>query len=276
MELVNCHTHTVRSGHGEGTVAQLADAASEAGITTLAVTEHLPLPAGIDPTFETSMDPMTVGEYRSEVLAAREAHPEMEVILGGELDWLSWRDDNLESRAAACEGLEFVLGSVHFIDGWAFDDPAHRAPWDDVQLADAAWRRYLDIWCEMAASDLPIDALAHPDLIKKFGVLPSFDLRPWHERMAEAAAASGRMVELNTAGLRKEVREEYPAPALLRAFFEAGVECTIGTDAHSPAEVACGLGRAREALAEAGYAHVVVPTRDHGRRPIPLDQLGVA
>ena len=49
MELVNCHTHTVYSGHGQGSVDQLVGAARQAGITTLAVTEHYPLPPELDP-----------------------------------------------------------------------------------------------------------------------------------------------------------------------------------------------------------------------------------
>ena len=276
MTLINCHTHTVHSGHGEGTIAELADAAAAAGITTLAVTEHLPLPAGIDPGLEFSMAPGFMDSYRAQIEEARRAHPEMEIVTGGELDWLSWRDDNLASRRAACEGIEFVLGSVHFIDGWGFDDPAHRSPWEDPELADAAWRRYLQIWCEMAESDLPIDCLSHPDLVKKFGVQPRFDLTEWNGRMAEAAARSGRMIELNTAGLRKEVGEEYPGPDLLKAFCRAGVDCTIGTDAHSPREVALGLDRAVAALREAGYNRVAVPTRDHDRRYLGLDDLSVS
>ena len=42
MELVNTHCHCVYSGHGTGTIAEYADAAAAAGLTTLAFTEHFP------------------------------------------------------------------------------------------------------------------------------------------------------------------------------------------------------------------------------------------
>ena len=38
MELVNTHCHCVYSGHGTGTIAEYADAAAAAGLTTLAFT----------------------------------------------------------------------------------------------------------------------------------------------------------------------------------------------------------------------------------------------
>ena len=271
MELISSHNHTVRSGHGSGTVLELVDAAAAAGLSTIAVTEHLPLPEGVDPIFECSMAPETVSDYLAEIEEARDRHPELCVITGGELDWLSWRDDDLETRREVATGLEYVLGSVHFIDGWAFDDPAHKEPWYDPEKADAAWMRYLEIWCEMATSDLPIDTLAHPDLVKKFGIYPSFELDGWYEQMVDAAVRSGRMIEVNTAGLFKDVGEEYPAPKLLSMFCAAGVDCTIGSDAHCPADVARGLDRGYRALYEAGYRRLTVPTRDHDRRYIPLE-----
>ena len=49
MELVNTHCHCVYSGHGAGSVAEYADAAAAAGLTTLAFTEHFPLSGAFDP-----------------------------------------------------------------------------------------------------------------------------------------------------------------------------------------------------------------------------------
>ncbi|MFR5829026.1 MAG: PHP domain-containing protein [Adlercreutzia equolifaciens] len=51
MELVNTHCHCVYSGHGIGSIAEYADAAAAAGLTTLAFTEHFPLSeASLTPT----------------------------------------------------------------------------------------------------------------------------------------------------------------------------------------------------------------------------------
>ena len=55
IELVNIHTHTRFCGHGEGEVAEVISQAAKHGITTLALTEHFPLPEQLDPDAYLSM-----------------------------------------------------------------------------------------------------------------------------------------------------------------------------------------------------------------------------
>ena len=116
-------------------------------------------------------------------------------------------------------------------------------------MADVIWRRYVELWCE-AASDArqPFTIMSHPDLAKKFDRYPSFDLGPLYDRMAEAAAAGGRMVEVNTSGAYYACAEMFPAPALLAAFRRAGVPCTVGCDSHDPANVARDIRRAYDLM----------------------------
>ena len=84
--------------------------------------------------------------------------------------------------------------SVHFIDGWAFDDPDQKARWTEPGAPDAIWRRYGELWCEAASNaSLPYDAMSHPDLSEEVRLLP--ELQPgvasttrWPRRRAPAAA----------------------------------------------------------------------------------------
>ena len=109
--------------------------------------------------------------------------------------------------------FRFRLLSVHFIDGWAFDDPDQKARWKEPGAPDAIWRRYGELWCEAASNaSLPYDAMSHPDLAKKFGYYPSFSLESLYDEMAEAARAGGRMVEVNTSGGYYACAEMFPAP----------------------------------------------------------------
>ena len=55
--------------------------------------------------------------------------------------------------------------------------------------------------------------------------------------VSSAVAESGVVIEINTAGLYKDVEEIYPAPLFLQLAFEAGVPLTINSDAHAPEEV---------------------------------------
>ena len=207
--------------------------------------------------------------YLEALEAARAAYPDIEILLGTELDWLG----DCEDRDLSDEDLapfEIVLGLVHFVDAWPFDDPAQRGRWDEPGAADAIWKRYFELWCDAVTSTRPFTVMSHPDLAKKFGHYPSYDVGPLYRQAAEAAASAGRMVEVNTSGSYYACKEMFPAPALLAEFCRAGVPCTVGTDAHTPANVARDIEAGYRLMAQAGYRTVTVPTRDGGRRSITI------
>lgn len=270
MQLVNTHCHSKYCGHGEGDVTEYVAAAREAGLSTLAFTEHFPLSDAFDPDRYLSVPQEEMDVYVNAVEGARSTHPEMDIILGIELDFLG-EDEDRPFTDADLERFELVLGSVHFVDRWAFDDPAQRAVWEESGAADRIWRRYIDLWCDMASdASRRIDVLSHPDLAKKFAYYPTFPLEPEYRRMAEAARAGGRMVEVNTSGAYYACKEMFPAPALLQEFRRAGVPCTVGTDAHIPRNIARDIKNAYALMYDVGYTEVTVPTRSRERRTFPL------
>lgn len=271
LELVDCHSHSAYSGHGSGSIADMVAQASRLGLTTYVQTEHLQLPEGMDPSFDTSMSSETTRRYLAELREQRtmlaDRGDPLELVIGIEADWLPGRTQEL---CELCEPYEYVLGSVHFVDGRPIDDSRDLSAWDELGV-DGMWERYLEHWFDMVAHPGPITTFAHPDLPKKYGWMPSFDLADRYADMADAVARSGRMVEMNTAGLRKAVGEMYPASGLLRAFRAAGVECTVGSDAHAPHDIAANVFDAYDLMRQAGYDEVTVPMRDGDRRRIALD-----
>jgi histidinol-phosphatase (PHP family) len=271
MEYTDCHTHTYLSNHGSGTVSEVAAAALARGLSTIAITEHLPLPDAVNTDGSFAMDANKVDLYLEAVAAAQAAYPQIELILGIEIDWRVGAENYIRERIAP---YELRLGSVHMLtetDGshWEFDHPDYIDGWEE-RGERQVWQRYFELWRDAVRSDLPFDIMAHPDLPKKLGFKPSFDTRELYQAMAFEAAAASVMVEVNTSGLRKPVAEIYPAPLLLKAFCAAGVDCTIGSDAHQPADVGRDLDKGYQAMIEAGYTHVTVPTRTGDRRKIAL------
>lgn len=270
MELVNIHSHTKYSGHGEGTIEEVVAAAAAAGVATLALTEHYPLSDAVDAVRCVSMMPEFVPTYLETIERMRVEYPQVEILTGTELDWLG----PCEDRTFASDEFapfDVVLGSVHYVDLWPFDDPAQRDRWNEPGAADFIWRRYAELWCEaVCAKDRPFTIMSHPDLAKKFGFYPSFDLEPLYRDMVDAIAGTDRMVEVNTSGLYYACKEMFPAPQLLAMFCWAGVPCTIGTDAHAPANVARSLQEGYRMMYEAGYREVTVPMRGGDRRTVPL------
>jgi histidinol-phosphatase (PHP family) len=272
MELTDLHTHTWYSGHGDGTVAEVVARAVACGLTTIALTEHLPLPPEVDPTGTFAMTEEQVAPYLEDIERAREAYPGIEIICGTEVDWREGAESYILKRLGP---YELVLGSVHMLSDaagnvWEFDHPGYIDGWQE-RGEEQVWNEYLRLWSDAIKSAVPFDVMTHPDLPKKLGFKPRFDPREMYATMAEVAASKDVLIEVNTSGLYKPVAELYPAPALLRAFCEAGVGCTVSSDAHTPGDVARSLNAAYAAMRTAGYTHVTVPTRTGDRRLIALE-----
>lgn len=273
--MIDLHVHTWRCRHAVGEVRDYVEAAARAGVRTLAFTEHLPLAPELQlhvPGADGyAMPPGELDAYVDDVLsvAADAEETGVEVLLGIEADLVPVA---VEHARGLIERYPFdvVLGSIHLVDGWAFDDPERidgYAAWD----VDALWERYFsDV--AVAARAGCADVIAHVDLVKKFGYTPSRPQTVAQRDLARALAACGVAVEVNTAGLRKPCAELYPSASLLRELREAGVPVTVGSDAHAPGEVGAGWAEAVAALAEAGYRSVLV-FRKRVPEEVGLDEL---
>ena len=184
------------------------------------------------------------------------------VKLGLEIDYVGARQEQLAELLAPYP-FDFLLGSVHWIDGLAVDQQP--GIWAG-RSADDVWGIYVDAVCALAASGA-VDVLAHLDLAKIFGQRPAFGTAVvLHERLADAIATAGVGVEISTAGLRKPVGELYPDYGLLRACQKGGVPITLASDAHVPALVGQDFDAALELARDAGCETVTVFDSRVGRQ----------
>ncbi|MEW8979043.1 MAG: histidinol-phosphatase [Symbiobacterium sp.] len=260
--LADYHTHTVRCGHATGTMEAYVEAAIARGLGEIGFSDHVPMywlpeerrdPGG-------AMAMAELEEYVTDVLRLRERYPEIPIRLGLEADFIPGHEEAL-TRLLEAYPWDYVIGSVHFLDDWNFDNPdyVHRySEWDIAEL----YARFFALERAAAESGL-FDILAHIDLIKKFGHRPPGELTHLYTDLADAIARAGVAIELSTAGLRKPVGEVYPAPALLRACCERGVPLVISSDAHAPDEVGWGFEDARELALRTGFTETA---RFEGRR----------
>ncbi|HEX6702622.1 MAG TPA: histidinol-phosphatase HisJ family protein [Gaiellaceae bacterium] len=172
------------------------------------------------------------------------------VKLGLEVDFLPEHVDELAALLAPYP-WDYLLGSVHFVDGQSVDmDPAF--------ADEAGWRAYFAALAKAAGSGL-FDVLSHPDLVKFFGRRPDPRVvEELHEDAAEAIAAAGVCVEVSAAGLHKPVGELYPDASLLRRCRELSVPITLASDAHVPEHVGRDVDRAADHARAAGYDTVTI------------------
>jgi histidinol-phosphatase (PHP family) len=182
----------------------------------------------------------------------------MPVKLGLEVDYEPEREEETRELLAPYP-WDYLVGSVHFIGNQGIDgEPSLVA----AVGVEEAWRRYYESLGRAARSGL-FDTLAHPDLVKMYG--PEI---AWDWPMVVGELDSTRL-EVSSAGLHKRHGKLYPNAELLAEANARGVEITLASDAHVPANVGRDLDRAIEHARSAGYETVTI---FEGRKPrqVPL------
>ena len=239
--LLDYHMHT-RLTDGTLEPADYARVAIDRGLDEICFTDHAPL--GNRDT-DWTMKLADLDTYVGWVRAAQQQFPQLTIKLGLEVDFFPGREDWIR-ELAGLQPWDFFLGSVHFIGDWPVDRSSEDWKTEDV---DERWRQYFALW-EQAASSKLFDALAHPDLPKKFCFRPkTFDYRP----ALRAVQTAGCAIEVSTAGLRKPCREIYPAEDFLRLARQLDIPITFGSDAHIPDDTGTDFAKAVALARQCGY-----------------------
>ncbi len=280
--MIDCHTHL--QPHGEqppmtrARIDEYVRAGAARGVTTVCVTEHLfrfeeayrllhgwwdddpdPKLASMADRYWRDHISGSVADYVRLVEEAKSAG--LPVLLGLEMDWIHGKEDELR-RFLAPYDWDIVLGSVHYIGAWGFDEPGFIDEWSRRDVADV-WRDYGELVRELAESGL-VDVLAHPDLPKVFGHRPA-DETPLHDAILAGASMRGTAVELNSNGIRR-CKEIYPAMPLLERARGLGLPVTLASDAHTPDRVGANFADLAAWARRAGFAEAVSFV---GRKPQP-------
>ena len=256
------HTHTPLCGHANGEPRDYILAAQRAGLVEIGFSDHNPMPTQFD---DWRMAPEQLPQYVEMVQAAQREFPHYPVRLGLECDFIPGFEGQIQYLAKQAD-WDYLIGSVHYITPeWDVDNPKHLKRWQEQPVEDI-WRAYFDAYTKMIESCL-FDFLAHPDLVKKFGHRPEGDLSRFYHDTLDAAAEAGAVLEVSTAGLRKDVREIYPSREFLQAAHLRHIPIVINSDSHDPSEVAYEFDQAYAMVKEVGYTHVM---RFEKRKAIPV------
>jgi histidinol-phosphatase (PHP family) len=242
--------HTHPQGHRVQPYTQMllqpwADSARNVGLREIAFTDHDRYHAGID--FD-------------EIDRLRERNPDLRISAGIELD-----NDPVHSPSGRnwiekhWDRLDFVLGSVHFLDrsDQMFDSVPAGAEQFDGRDIDAIYADYFRRVREIAAIGL-VDCLAHVDLIKIHGHRPNAEIDVTVSETLDFIRARDLAIELSTAGWRKPVNELYPGDRIIELAIEKGIPFTTASDAHSYVQLAENFGRLAEKMSLFGIREVCV------------------
>lgn len=226
--IVDLHNHTVLCNHAEGTIDEYILQAIKHKTKFFGFSEHAPM--DFDPHYRLKFEEMQVYE-QSIILAKEKYKDDIEILLGYEVDYLQGHMDERVLHA----NVDYLIGSVHFIDKWGFDNPEFIGRYEDENIDDI-WQKYFDTIEAMAQSKL-FNIVGHLDLIKVFKFMPNKNILEMAHNALLAIKDSDMVLELNMAGYRKPVQEAYPSFELLSEAFKLQIPITFSSDAHAPEQV---------------------------------------
>ncbi|MEW6635188.1 MAG: histidinol-phosphatase HisJ family protein [Actinomycetota bacterium] len=252
--MIDYHLHVVAHGDRPMTVENIIhylEVARDRGLRQMGITEH-----------DRYLDEIDLAAFQE----AREKFQDVELRLGIEIDFVPGNEEEMD-RVATALPYDYIIGSVHRVDGEEVDHPDHQEIYEKWETYDLYEAYYENV--RKAALCGRFDILGHPDLIKIFRRFPDRDITPMLEETADAIAESGIVVDVNSAGLRKPVGEIYPSRPFLEMLHRRGVPIILSSDAHAPNEVAAGYDRSLALVRDVGYREVVT-FKDRERGTLPL------
>ena len=253
----NLHMHSTWDD-GRNTVEEMILASKEAGLESVGVSVHSPLPF----ENEWGCPKERLPEYIAEVRALQKKYAgRIGVYLGIEWDVCS-ADVDLSP-------YDYVIGSAHVLPLGGNPSVDESAEATSRMLAehfggdaDAAAEMYF-AELERVAKEPRAQIVGHFDLLTKFDQTHHFfdENSPRYQRAARRAmeklVRAGKIFEVNTGAISRGYRTSpYPSMQWLRLLREMGGRVTVSADAHHTGGVTCAFDMAQRLIREAGFAEI--------------------
>ena len=242
------HIHIERGPYTLDWIRQFADKAVEMQIDEIGLLEHcyrfeefVPMYDSVcayseyvNAWFHRQAGVLKLQDYLDLVSRVRQEQFPVRIRFGLEICYFR-EFEELTADLAKDKGLDFLLGSIHFVDDFAFDHKAEH--WAGIDV-DRIYRRYFEDSVSLAESGI-FDGIGHPDAIKLFGHKPSYSLTPYYEALAKALSDSRMYADQNSGVARR--CPESPSLGMDREFLSIllkhHVPIITSSDAHCPEDV---------------------------------------
>ena len=245
--MIDIHNHTPLCNHATGTPEEFIQEAIKKKIKIYGFADHAPME--FDYEYRMSFDDME--NYEKEIKRLKEKYKDkIEILIGYEVDFTPIVDKRVLERR-----VDYLIGSVHFLDNWGFDNPEFIKEWEKRDVDDI-YKEYFSKIEEMANSKL-FNIVGHLDLVKVFGHKPKKNIKDLAKNAIKAIKNADMAVEINTAGLRKPVNEAYPSDELIEMILNEGIDITFSSDAHSPSQVGFMLNETINKIKKLGVTEAV-------------------
>lgn len=245
------HVHLERGPYTKEWMRQFVEQAKKKGITQLYIVEHTHRFKEFEEVYESIFKDELVAkeqtewfyktpklrleEYTGFIEAMKEEDWGIQIYYGLEVCYFPEKEEILKEKLKRYT-WDFLIGSVHWIDGWGFDNSQTKWSWEQKDK-DTIYKRYYEIMIQLVESKL-FNQLGHPDSIKCFGYYSSNDLKEVYERLASVLKQNKVATEFS-GGLYINYghKELGPNRGLLKSLLKHDVKIITVSDAHRPEDV---------------------------------------
>ncbi|MHA1270077.1 MAG: histidinol-phosphatase HisJ [Candidatus Helarchaeota archaeon] len=254
--LIDAHVHTKMCHHATGELHEYVEVALSKNLDEIGFSEHFPMnyiPENIDTsTYCITMDEVPI--YINNLKKLQETYPDIKIKIATEADYIIGKNKIIEKSLSQFK-FDYIIGSVHVINDWCFDDPINLHKYDELDILNI-YKDYFHA-LEQAINSKLFNIIGHLDLVKKFGFRPDVDISFLVDPIIDSLKKNKVCIELNTSGDRKPVNEFYPSKQILEKCYINDIPISLGSDAHKPEEVGWKFREAVKILKDIGYTQLV-------------------
>ena len=264
--ILDMHTHSDNSPDAHHSVSLLCEHAIKRGVRGVAITDHCECNAFYRDGYN-----ITYLQSLFETAKARSIFEgQLIVLLGIELGQPT-HDFKIASKIVSRASLDFVLASMHnlknrqdfyHLDYKKSENDPHTLllEYFDELLDTISWGNF----DSLAHLTYPLRYITGRDKIQ-------VDINRYGEQIEQVLKGlieKGKALEINTSGLRGEMGVTLPDIDIIKWYKELGGELiTIGSDAHSAADIGSGIDTGMTFAKEAGFKYITLYKQ---RTPVPI------
>ncbi|MFX1374805.1 MAG: histidinol-phosphatase HisJ [Promethearchaeota archaeon] len=267
MLLEDYHTHNKACHHAKGEIEDYIKKAIKKKLVTIGISDHFPYEylENIEriPYEDYAITLPEIENYITTTETLKEKYrKDIIVRIGFEIDYFKNQEPALNTYLSPVKNrLDFILGAIHILNffngkgAWGFDDSRFRKDYN-YYGTDRVYIFYYQSIQKMVSSDkFDFDILAHFDLPKKFNDIPTNKEEVNNEMMKTLEQIKKRDItmEINTSGLRKDCKEQYPSEQIIKEMYSLDIPVLLGSDAHKPGEIAWKFSEIIKMLKKIGY-----------------------
>ncbi len=239
--LSDTHMHSTYSD-GSAPVADMAKSAFEKGFTTIAITDHVPLP------FNTryAMKKNHIPAYRNDIHRAKKEYDgRMTIKTGMEIEYIPEHKEWIASIASM--DWDLTIASVHtlvvgkrpcLVNGNETEFHTCLNQNFDGDITSLCRAYYQTV--QQAVQTGWFDIVGHLDVLKKHNTQNRFfnENDYWYRKLLDETLDiikdRGMQLEINMGAMTHPIAVPYPSPWIVRAALDKGIDLVMGSDAHHP------------------------------------------